>query len=216
MGASRGASTLLIPVLALAVVVLFGLSVWLWTVAREPGNDSAEAGFARDMSAHHAQAVTMSEIVRDRTESERIETLATDIALTQQAQIGQMQGWLDLWGLPAAGTEPPMAWMGMPMEGPMPGMATQKEVNALREMPLEEMSEQYLRLMIPHHKAAIPMANAVLERTDNPAVERFAEAVIAAQRAEIETMQQMLQERGVPVGNEGPSDMEGMDMPGQG
>ena len=32
----------------------------------------------------------MAEIVRDKTESEVIRTLAADIALTQQDQIGQM------------------------------------------------------------------------------------------------------------------------------
>src|SRR5919199_3686100 len=37
-----------------------------------PADSSAEAGFARDMVVHHAQAVQMAEIVRDRTESEEI------------------------------------------------------------------------------------------------------------------------------------------------
>jgi hypothetical protein len=32
--------------------------------------------------------------VRDRTESDDMRLLATDIALGQQAQIGIMQGWL--------------------------------------------------------------------------------------------------------------------------
>jgi uncharacterized protein (DUF305 family) len=36
----------------------------------------------------------MTGIVRDETNSEEIETLATNIILTQQAQIGQMQGSL--------------------------------------------------------------------------------------------------------------------------
>ena len=57
-------------------------------------------GFARDMMVHHAQAVEMAEIVRDKTENENVRILATDIALTQQAQIGQMQGWLAVWELP--------------------------------------------------------------------------------------------------------------------
>jgi len=34
-----------------------------------PGDDSAEAGFARDMIVHHGQAVQMAEIVRGRTTS---------------------------------------------------------------------------------------------------------------------------------------------------
>src|SRR4051812_36496010 len=89
-----------------------------------PGEDSAEAGFARDMMVHHAQAVQMAEIVRDKTESQEIRALAADIALTQQAQIGQMQGWLQVWGLPATGYKPAMSWMGHPTEDRMPGMAS--------------------------------------------------------------------------------------------
>jgi uncharacterized protein (DUF305 family) len=44
------------------------------------------------MIVHHAQAVEMAEIVRDRTQSDDIRILASDISLTQQAQIGIMQG----------------------------------------------------------------------------------------------------------------------------
>jgi uncharacterized protein (DUF305 family) len=154
------------------------------------------------MIVHHSQAVEMAEIVRDRTENDRINTLATDIALTQQAQIGQMQGWLDLWGLPVAGSEPAMSWMGMAHEGRMPGMAAQEEVNRLRTLPPEEADQLFLRLMIPHHEAAVPMSEAALERTNNPTVENLANAIVASQQAEIEIMKEMLRGMGgtVPEG----------------
>ncbi|MDP9479986.1 MAG: DUF305 domain-containing protein, partial [Actinomycetota bacterium] len=45
---------------ALAVTVLA-----LYLTSRPPADDSAEAGFARDMMVHHAQAVEMAEILRD-------------------------------------------------------------------------------------------------------------------------------------------------------
>ncbi|MFF9632537.1 MULTISPECIES: DUF305 domain-containing protein [Streptomyces] len=78
-----------------------------------PGADSADAGFARDMSVHHQQAVEMSFAVRDRTDDEEVRRLAYDIANTQANQRGMMLGWLDLWGLPkAAPDREPMAWMG--------------------------------------------------------------------------------------------------------
>jgi uncharacterized protein (DUF305 family) len=120
-------------------LLLAAASTALFLSGRPPGNSSAEAGFARDMSVHHAQAVEMAEIVRDRTEVEQIRILAADMALTQQAQIGRMQGWLDAWGLSATGTDPTMAWMGHPTEGRMPGMATPEEINELRNMPTREM-----------------------------------------------------------------------------
>jgi uncharacterized protein (DUF305 family) len=81
--------------------------------ARTPGLYSPDAGFARDMSVHHQQAVEMSFIVRDRTQDEAVRGFAYDIANTQANQRGMMLGWLDLWGLPKVlADEPPMSWMG--------------------------------------------------------------------------------------------------------
>src|SRR5919112_2457514 len=164
-----------------------------------PSDSSPEAGFARDMIVHHAQAVQMAEIVRDKTESEEIRTLSADIALTQQAQIGQMQGWLAVWDLPPSGTEPAMSWMGHPTESRMPGMASPEDLNNLQKASPEEADTLFLQLMIPHHEAALPMAEAVLADTDRPEVDRLAGAIIASQQAEIEMMKGLLQQRGVPV-----------------
>jgi uncharacterized protein (DUF305 family) len=192
----------LVSILALAVVLLAGLALWLFFANRPPGDDSPEAGFARDMMVHHAQAVEMAELVRDRTESDEMRTLASDIALTQQAQIGRMEGWLAVWGLPATGTESAMSWMDHPTEGRMPGMASPDQVEELSELSPEEMDVRFLQLMIPHHEAALSMADAALERTDRPDVERLAGAISASQKAEIETMQDLLQERGAQVEEE--------------
>ncbi|MGH3147024.1 MAG: DUF305 domain-containing protein, partial [Rubrobacter sp.] len=122
----------LILALSAAAVLLGALALWLYLSGQEPEDGSAEAGFARDMSVHHAQAVEMAEIVRDKTQSEEIRLLAADMALTQQGQIGRMQGWLDAWGLPATGPDPAMTWMGHPTEGRMPGMASSEEIERLQ------------------------------------------------------------------------------------
>ena len=132
---------------------------------------------------HHAQAVQMAEIVRDKTQSDAVRLLASDISLTQQAQIGIMQGELQAWGLSMTGTEPAMGWMGHPTSGPMPGMATPEEIDRLSEAAPEEADVLFLRLMIPHHRAAIPMAEAVLEKTDRPEVEQLAQASSPRRRA---------------------------------
>ena len=195
-------------IVAILVAVTF---LYLWATSRPPGENSAEAGFARDMMVHHAQAVEMARIVEGKTNDPEMRSLAADMALTQQAQIGQMQGWLDVWGLPPTGTEEPMAWMGHPTDGPMPGMATPQEIERLGELPPDKADEMFLRLMIPHHEAAIPMAQAVMERSDNPVVDAFAEKVVASQRVEVRNMQQMLEAMGAPPAKEDPS-MDGMDM----
>ncbi|MEV8531247.1 DUF305 domain-containing protein [Streptomyces sp. NPDC051211] len=107
---------------ALGAVVLALLLAAAATVATASGSSdtggerpevsSPDAGFARDMSVHHQQAVEMSFIVRDRTKDEGIRNLAYDIANTQANQRGMMLGWLDMWGLPkVVPGEEPMAWM---------------------------------------------------------------------------------------------------------
>ena len=197
-----------VPLLAV-VLALVALLVALaaFALSREPGDASAEAGFARDMSVHHAQAVEMAEIVRDKTGSEEVRLMAADMALTQQGQIGHMQGWLDVWNLPATGTEPAMAWMGHPTEGRMPGMASPEEIERLKNLPPAEADKLFFRLMIPHHQAAVPMAEAVIERTDRPEVENLAGAIAASQKGEIQVMKDMLEERGA----EAPESSHGHD-----
>jgi uncharacterized protein (DUF305 family) len=200
----------LVPILSLAFVIMAGLALWLFFSTRMPGDDSAEAGFARDMMVHHAQAVEMAEIVRDKTESEDAGTMAPDIALTQQAQIGQMQGWLQVWGLSPTGTEPAMSWMGEPTNGLMPSMATPEEIRQLRDASSEEADVRFLQLMIPHHQAALQMTEAFSVRGDRPEVESLAEAISASQQSEIQNMEQMLQDRGASLPEESEMDMENM------
>jgi uncharacterized protein (DUF305 family) len=194
--AFEGRGGFLVPMLFLAVVLLAGLALWLFFANRPPADNSAEAGFARDMMVHHAQAVEMAEILRDRTESDEMRLMVADVALTQQAQIGRMEGWLAVWGLPATGNEPAMSWMGHPTEGRMPGMASPEQIEELRELPPEVADVRFLQLMIPHHEAALAMSEAALERTDRPDVVRIARAIAASQEAEIEVMQDLLRDRG--------------------
>ena len=200
----------LVPILALAFVIVAGFALWLLFSTRPPGDNSAEAGFARDMMVHHAQAVQMAEIVRGKTESEDVGTLAPDIDLTQQAQIGQMQGWLQVWGLSPTRSEPAMSWMGEPTNGLMPGMASPEDIQQLHDASPEDADVLFLQLMIPHHQAALQMTDAILTRTDRPEVERLAKAISASQQSEIENMEQMLQDRGASMPEEPEMNMENM------
>lgn len=161
-----------------------------------PQEGSAEAGFARDMIVHHAQAVEMSQLLYDRTEHDALKSIALDIMLTQQSQIGQMQGWLNLWGLPFANPGLPMAWMDMPTEGIMPGMATDEQLAALRASSGTEADRLFIHLMIAHHEAGIHMAEAVFERTSVEAVRDLARSMIDAQEREIAELEIILAEIG--------------------
>ncbi|WP_420033314.1 DUF305 domain-containing protein [Streptomyces sp. cg28] len=167
-----------------------------------PAAESADAGFARDMSVHHQQAVEMSFIVRDATDDEDVRRLAYDIAQTQANQRGMMLGWLDLWELPKVSEKPPMAWMGMGdmpagEDGAlMPGMATDTQLGQLRKAHGKSAEVMYLRLMIAHHRGGVHMAEGCVERCEVGAERRLARGMVAAQQSEIDLMTQMLKERG--------------------
>lgn len=196
-------------VVALALGLVGGLALSGVGGEEMPGDDSVAAGFARDMQTHHDQAVQMSWIVRDRTEDELVRSLAYDIARTQENQSGQMAGWLDVWGLSATGSGERMEWMQglghdheddpdaqLTDDGMMPGMASSEELEKLKSLRGEEAEVFFLQLMIRHHKAGVPMAQVALDYSQNEAVETLAQSIITSQTAEVETMTQMLQERG--------------------
>ena len=170
-----------------------------------------DAGFSRDMRAHHSQAVQMSFLVRERTDDADVDQLALDILLTQQQQVGQMYAWLEDWGLPQSSSEDRMAWMsdasmgGMDMgdmdgmSGGMPGMASNAELQALEAAEGEEAERIYLQLMIPHHEAGVEMADYAIENASTEQVRRLAESISAAQQAELTVLNDLLDERGGPV-----------------
>lgn len=159
-------------------------------------DDPVSLGFVRDMGVHHAQAVEMSEIAHRRSADPALNYMAFDILSTQQGQIGIMNGWLDLWEQsPSGPSGGRMAWMGH--AGPMPGMASRDEIAQLGTLPTATMEELWLRLMIRHHRGAVPMADAAAARADSPDVALLARKMSAGQQSEIAALQDMLRARGL-------------------
>ena len=191
----------LIALAALAIGVLG--TVWVVQVRTSPPSDfGADAGFARDMQTHHAQAVEMAFLVRDRSDDEELRTVAYDIITSQQQQAGQMYGWLVQWGLDQTGSRPPMAWVGgehaaahAGPDGTMPGMATPAQLAELKAATGVEAERIFLRLMIAHHTGGVAMAQAAQDDARTPAVRTLAGAIAAAQTSEIQLLQQMLDAR---------------------
>lgn len=185
--------------------------------AGQPGDASAEAGFARDMQTHHSQAVQMALTIRDKTGDPTLRAVAYDIITGQQQQSGQMYAWLIQWGLPQTGSAKPMAWMsasGHNMGGmtapitshrtggaaprssaAMPGMASTGDLQRLQPATGVDAERQFLTLMMAHHNGGVQMAQAVLERTTRPEVVTLAQAIRTAQSAEIEQLTTLLTAR---------------------
>lgn len=181
-----------------AGALLAGLVIGRSTGSTLATNDSpVDLGFARDMRVHHAQGVAMASTVYRRTDDSRIRFLAYDILTTQQGQIGLMGGWLELWQQPSTDGAPAMAWMDEPHTGPMPGMAATDDVVALETLPVAAMNESFLRLMIRHHRGALPMADFAAQHAASAKLALLAQSMSLGQASEIEAMQNLLTGRGL-------------------
>jgi uncharacterized protein (DUF305 family) len=152
------------------LLVLLGLAGGLWLGPRwtTPRDDSAEAGFARDMATHHAQAVDMAFSVRDNARRRRgPHARAADIIVTQSTQRGifmdgssngscrrrqRARAWRGCRACHlAAGTGEPVL---------MHGMASEAELQRLRDAHGIAAEILFLQLMIRHHEGGIIMARA--------------------------------------------------------
>jgi uncharacterized protein (DUF305 family) len=160
---------------------------------------SVDVGFARDMSVHHGQAVTMASYERDNTSDPAMKVLAYDIEGQQTFQIGEMQGWLDTWGYPLLNPSP-MAWMAghghLQSDGLMPGMASPAEINKLETLHGKALDVDFLQLMIRHHQGGIPMAQYAALHGQSSYVRQLAQAMVNAQSSEIISMEQALRSLG--------------------
>jgi len=184
--------------LGLVALLAGGLAGYWLGSSRAPADDSVDVGFARDMSIHHEQAVQMAALVYDRSQDEAIRSLAFDILTTQHGQIGIMYGWLDAWDRPWTSAGPRMAWMGMPTEGLMEGMATAEQMAALRNASGEEADIIFLQLMIPHHRSGVDMAAFTMDNATHEPVRIMARSMVEAQELEIAYMQELLVGKGQP------------------
>ncbi|MDP9797443.1 uncharacterized protein (DUF305 family) [Catenuloplanes nepalensis] len=189
----RGPGTLWLA-LAIVVGLTLGYAAGLLTpTVTAPGDDSVEAGFVRDMSTHHAQAVEMAMIMHTKAQDDQVASLAADIAITQQGQIGTMSAWLRDWNLNPTGEQPRMAWMpnsqGSLTNGLMPGMATPEQLTQLRSATGVEAERLFLDLMLTHHLGGIHMAEEVVDLSDNEDIDWLAGTMVASQQREIQAIQ---------------------------
>jgi len=199
---------LLLGALGAVVALLIGHLAGLVTPRfTAPGDNSPEAGFARDMSVHHAQAVEMGMWAYQKATNDEVRQMGYDIALTQQAQIGMMSIWLKDWHLEPTGSRPKMAWMPdgtkeLSPDGLMPGMATDDQLEQLHNATGKDVDILFCQLMLRHHLGGIHMIDGVLQESHNSMVRQLAQTMKNNQQADVATLQRLLTELGAkPLGS---------------
>ncbi len=172
------------------------------------GSD-ADVTFAQLMISHHEQAVQMADMALQQSTSAEVTDLATQIKAAQDPEIGQMRGWLQQWGAPeqmdgmdgmghgAMGHGDTDSGSGDSGSGDSGGqsaggMMSDADMGALGNASGADFDRMWLTMMIAHHEGAIKMAEQVKAESTNPDVIALADAVVAGQKKEIDTMQQLL------------------------
>lgn len=178
--------------------------------AQAPG--AVDIGFAQSMSLHHQQAIWMSQQLLDGRPT-ALATLARTLLAAQLLELGEMRGWLGLWGQPLRRSVPDMDWMLLgdaPLEPDlarylldcqraptgMVGLASLAELDRLRTSTDLSRDEYFLRLMLAHHEGGIPMARFAAAQARLAVVRDLATRIALEQSREIGQIRQMLEALG--------------------
>ena len=148
-----------------------------------------DAQFMRDMIPHHQQAVEMSRLAPDRTNSPELLEIAGKIEAAQGDEIAFMEQWLTSRG---ESIDQSHAHTG---HHTMKGMATEAQMASLAAASGVEFDRQFLSLMIAHHEGAIDMVEALMEQPGSaydPTLFEFTTDVSNDQSKEIELMHGLL------------------------
>lgn len=165
------------------------------TEGREEHNN-ADVTFVTNMIPHHEQAVEMSGMAANQAEDQRVKDLAARIAGAQQPEIDQMRGFLEAWGESAEMGDMDMDTDGMAaMEG-MEGMMSEDEMAELAAATGAGFDTLFLEMMIEHHEGAITMAEDELAEGQSREALELAQSIQDSQGAEIEEMQDLLDDLG--------------------
>ena len=158
--------------------------------------NQADVDFATNMIQHHAQALSMVDLTRDRDLSRPVQQLADDILMAQGPEIETMVDWLNEWDQPVPETMRDHANAhgngSAEMDSDMPGMMSAEEMEALENAPDGEFESLWLELMIQHHEGAIEMAQTEQADGEYPAAVDLAESIESSQQDEISVMQGLL------------------------
>jgi uncharacterized protein (DUF305 family) len=169
------------------------------TRATLPPRSPKDVEFMQGMIMHHAQAVEMTALIESHTTNKNLRSLGARISHSQSEEIKFMKRWLETRGEPTSMAMPEMPGMDMsshPML--MPGMLTEKQMDALKKAKDDEFDHLFLTGMIQHHNGALIMVKDLFDTAgagQDAELFNFATDVDSGQRAEIRIMQTMLGEK---------------------
>lgn len=144
--------------------------------AKITGN--ADYDFALMMIPHHEGAVAMAEDVVKSGKSAELIAFSKNVIIAQQREITVLKDFLTTASqTPLKEAEAFKKALSASMTPMMDGMAKVKLTN--------DIDQDFVALMIPHHQSAVDMAKAYLPYASNEKIKLLAQQIIQAQEEEI-------------------------------
>ncbi|MBP5973023.1 DUF305 domain-containing protein [Brasilonema sp. CT11] len=149
--------------------------------------------FIDAMTPHHEGAVVMAKVALQKSKRPEIKKLAQEIIKAQNKEIAELKQWRTAWYPKAPST--PMAWnaqMNHMME-----MSPEQSKAMRMDMDLgaadNDFDLRFINAMIPHHEAAVTMAQDALNKSKRPEIKKLAQNIITSQQQEIAQMKKWRQ-----------------------
>lgn len=144
--------------------------------------NGADRAFVSQMIPHHKSAIEMARIAQQRGQSQFVKTLADNIVRTQTAEISTLKA--EDKKLAAAGIKKGDMQMSMDDMGMSMGSGMLKTA--------KPFDPAFLKMMLPHHKGAVKMAQMELDMGKSAKLKSVARDIISAQNKEITDMNKAL------------------------
>lgn len=179
-----------------------------------PPVTEADVEFMHMMLPHHAQALELTALVKERSSREDVPLFAERLELSQQDEIDLMVAWLEKHDLPV-----PDGFGGGEHDGDhgghddhadagshdghdgglMPGMLTPEQMDQLAAAEGEEFDRLFLQFMYYHHSGALKMVEDLLaaDGAQEPELFQLVSHIDSDQRIEMDRMLSMMTELGV-------------------
>jgi uncharacterized protein (DUF305 family) len=141
--------------------------------------------FLDQMIVHHQGAVISTQMMIADSARPELRDLAQRIITGQQREIEQMRQWRQNWYGTATSSSLPGMMNGSMMSGAMMNREQMRQMMGANA----DFDRMFLQMMIPHHVAAIAMAQQALTQVEHPEIKTLAQDIITTQRAEIAEMQ---------------------------
>lgn len=165
------------PLWVAALALLGALALAAPASANAP-RSKAEREFLVEMVGHHAMAVEMAEMAKEKATHQELKDLADGIVRTQTVEIRRMRGWLESWyGRRVADDH---------------GMPHGDDMEMLEDASGPEFEVRFMAMMSVHHAQAIERAKTVRRSRLHGKVRQLTRDIIRAQEGEIQQLQDWL------------------------